>query len=320
MNRRTFFTLASTAAAAVVLHRAALAARPETIDAAWYERSRRFANLPMGRIAYVEAGRGPAAALFLHAFPLNSFQWRGALQRLQPYRRCIAPDLMSMGRSEVPETQLIAPDTQVEMLAALLDSLHVTTVDLVANDSGGLVAQLFLARHPHRVRSLLLTNCDVDKNNPPPNFLPAVVLARKHIFAERFIMPQLADKNFARSPRGIGGQAFTWPQHLADETIEIYLRPLVETPLRKTQLDAYTVSMALNELDGVRDNLRAWKGPARILWAMKDTFFPVSTADWLSQTLPGSRGVRRIEQANLFFPEEMPDLIAEEAHRLWSSL
>jgi hypothetical protein len=29
-------------------------------------------------------------------------------------------------------------------------------------------------------------------------------------------------------------------------------------------------------------------------------------------TLPGSRGVRRLEDANLFFPEEMPDIIAKK--------
>jgi haloalkane dehalogenase len=34
-------------------------------------------------------------------------------------------------------------------------------------------------------------------------------------------------------------------------------------------------------------------------------------------TFPRSRGVRRIAGANLFFPEEMPDVIAEEARRLW---
>jgi hypothetical protein len=33
--------------------------------------------------------------------------------------------------------------------------------------------------------------------------------------------------------------------------------------------------------------------------------------------LPASRGVRKLEQANLFFPEEMPDVIAEEALALW---
>jgi 5-methylcytosine-specific restriction enzyme A len=35
--------------------------------------------------------------------------------------------------------------------------------------------------------------------------------------------------------------------------------------------------------------------------------------------VPGSRGVRRVEGANLFFREEMPDLIAEEATKLWNN-
>jgi haloalkane dehalogenase len=37
----------------------------------------------------------------------------------------------------------------------------------------------------------------------------------------------------------------------------------------------------------------------------------------LSTTLPDSRGVRRLEDANLFFPEEMLDIIAKEAKDLW---
>jgi hypothetical protein len=49
----------------------------------------------------------------------------------------------------------------------------------------------------------------------------------------------------------------------------------------------------------------------------KDTFFGVEWGDWLNQRLPGSRGVRRLEDANLFFPEEMPNIIAKEAINLW---
>jgi hypothetical protein len=56
-----------------------------------------------------------------------------------------------------------------------------------------------------------------------------------------------------------------------------------------------------------------------MVWALKDPFFGVDWAEWLDKNLPGSRGVRRIQGANLFFPEEMPDLIAEEATRLWRS-
>jgi len=46
--------------------------------------------------------------------------------------------------------------------------------------------------------------------------------------------------------------------------------------------------------------------------------FGVQWAEWLDRNFPGSRGIRRVEGANLFFPEEMPDLIAEEAAKLWN--
>jgi pimeloyl-ACP methyl ester carboxylesterase len=263
----------------------------------------------------VERGRG-VAALFVHGYPLNGFQWRGALERLQAHRRCIAPDAMGLGHTETPEGQPISPATQAEMLAMLLDSLHIDSVDMVANDSGGLVSQVFVAKYPHRVRTLLLTNCDVDQNSPPPLFLPLIDLAKKGTLVDRFIVSQLNDKQLARSAKGLGG-AYTYPDRLSDETIETYFRPIVETKQKKAQMQEYTISLGVNPLVGIREDLRKWTGPARIVWGLKDSIFPVESAEWLDKTLPGSRGVRKLDEANLFFPEEMPDVIAEEALALW---
>src|SRR5260370_7425017 len=123
------------------------------------------------------------------------------------------------------------------MLSDLMNSLHVDAVDLLANDSGGLIAQLFVARYPKRVRTLLLTNCDVDENNPPPWLLPAVELAKKGLFAARFVFSQLNDKQLARSPKGLGGLSYTYPNRLPDETLEPSFRPLPPSPLPKFHLD-----------------------------------------------------------------------------------
>jgi haloalkane dehalogenase len=320
MKRRAFLHGSLVATGAALLSRTVAFAKPanlKTIDAKTFHASRRFADLSLSRVAYVERGQGPAA-LFIHGYPLNGFQWRGALERLQAYRRCIAPDVMGMGYTQTPKGQKISPETQATMLSALLDSLHLDAVDLVANDSGGLVAQLLLAKYPSRVRTLLLTNCDVDENSPPPQFLPFIEQAKKGIFVDEFIVPQLKDKQLARSPQGMGGLAFTHPENLADETVETYFRPLVETPLKKSQVNAYAVSMGTNSLVAKRENLHQWKGPARMVWGLKDVLFGVQWAEWLDRNLPGSRGIRRVEGANLFFPEEMPDLIAEEAAKLWN--
>lgn len=327
MHRRQFLEVTASAltggALAESVSRAASHSRPpavastrEIMNAAAFHAARRFARTRFGRIAYVERGAGDAA-LFLHGFPLNGFQWRGALERLHKRRRLIAPDLMGMGFTETPEEQTISPAAQATMLARLLDALRINAVDLVANDSGGMVAQLFLAKYPRRVRTLLLTNCDVDENSPPPQLLPFIEQAKKGAFVDEFIVPHLNDKQLARSARGMGGLAYTYPERLTDETVETYFRPVVKTPLKKAQMNRFLVSMETNPLVAIREELRRWKGPARMVWGLKDTLFGVEWAEWLDRTLPGSRGVRRVEGANLFFPEEMPELIAEEAARLW---
>ena len=63
------------------------------------------------------------------------------------------------------------------MLEELCEGLGLTQVDVVANDTGGAVAQVFAACHPGRIRTLTLTNCDVHDNFPPEPFKPFVALA-----------------------------------------------------------------------------------------------------------------------------------------------
>lgn len=286
-------------------------ARP--LDAAAYRASRRFAQLPFGRIAYIERGEG-AAAVFLHGAPLNGYQWRGAIDRLSAHRRCIAPDFMGLGYSEIPAGQSLAADAQTAMLAALLDSLAIDAVDLIASDSGGAVAQLFAVRYPRRVRSMLLSNCDVEPDSPPPKVMPAIEMARAGTLADATAQ-WLTDKALARST--FGAAVFRDPAGFADETIEYYVSPLVASPLRRAQYHAFHIALAPNPLAGIEASLRRCRAPVRIVWGASDDIFAQSDADYLDRLLPNSRGIRRVAGAKLFFQEEFPEVIAQEALRLW---
>jgi haloalkane dehalogenase len=117
-----------------------------------YDRERRFAETTFGRIAHIDRGKG-AAVVFLHGFPLSSFQWRGAIDRLSAHRRCLAPDLMGLGHTEVAPGQSVTPAAQADMIAAFLDRIGIDRVDLIGSDSGGVVAQLFVTKYPQRVSS-----------------------------------------------------------------------------------------------------------------------------------------------------------------------
>lgn len=292
------------------------AASTATDVAAW-KAAQRYAQTRFGNIAYVERGNAPQVALFLHGFPLNSYQWRGAFDRLSGYRRCIAPDSMGLGYTQVAEGQSVAPDAQVRMLVTLLDMLSVPTVDVVANDSGGAVAQLFMIRHPERVRTLLLTNCDVEPDSPPPALKPVLDMSRAGTFADTWIAPWVADKNLARSKTGLGGKTYTYPNRLADETIDYYLSPLVSSPQRKALLHAYALGLDPNPLAGIEASLKKMTVPTRILWGTGDDIFSAASPGYLDRTLGNSRGVRQVPGAKLFWPEEFPEIVAEEARRLW---
>lgn len=324
MNRRRFLQASGATVAASLLggrDRELLAQKhrifgSREITYLEFERNRQFLTTDYGRIAYVESGKGQPL-LLLHGFPLNSFQWRGVIPRLSGHRRCIAPDFLGLGNTETSPAQSVAPDSQASMILQFLDRLSIASIDVIANDSGGAIAQLLAARHPERVRTLLLTNCDTEPDSPPAAVKPVIELARAGRFADEWLAPWLADKALARSTKGIGGMCYADPRHPTDEAIEAYLSPLLSSPLRKAQTNAYAVGLDPNPLAGIETALQRCKIPTRIVWGTGDTIFAQSSADYLDRTFANSRGVRRVQGAKLFFPEEMPDVIAEEAIRLW---
>lgn len=319
MNRRDFVALGVASGLAGATGGCVSSRAPSSADkeltAAAFHATRRFANTRYGKIAYVERGTGEAA-LFLHGFPLNGFQWRGTIARLSAQRRCIAPDWLGLGYTQVAAGQSVAPSAQVEMLAQMLDELGLARVDIIANDSGGAIAQLFMTRYRQRVRTVLLTNCDVENDSPPAALLPVIEMARAGKFVDTWLAPWLADKKLARSKEGLGGQCYTYPQNPSDEAIECYLAPLVRSP---QLVHAYALGLEPNPLAGIEVALKECTVPTRIIWGTGDTIFSPASPDYLHRVLPGSRGVHRVAGAKLFFPEEFPDLIAEEARRLWGA-
>ena len=323
MKRRQFIGLAAAALAAGVtgacaplanLRRGAADTDPsQPMEVARFRALRRMASTRFGDIAYVERGMGPAA-LFLHAHPLNGFQWRGALERLSEHRRCIAPDFLGLGYTRVASGQSVAPAAQAAMLLALLDKLAIATVDLVASDSGGAVAQLIAAQHPQRVRTLLLTNCDEEQDSPPPSLKPLLALARAGKSTDVF-PGWLTDKNSARAT--FGGAVYADPAILTDEAIDYYFSPLVSSPAQRALVDATLVGFEPNPLAGIRPALKRCKAPTRIVWGADDKIFSPDSPDRLDRSFGNSRGVRRLAGSKTFWPEELPDVLAEEAQRLW---
>lgn len=317
MNRRNFLWLsAGTLASAIVVTPVLAGAGLDRFRAPEWGLGRKFLLNRYGRIAYIDAGRGDAA-LFLHGYPLSGFQWRQAVEQLGPFYRCIVPDFMGLGATEAATDQDLGAVAQMGMLISLLDALHIDRVHIVANDSGGAVAQLLVAHHPERVRTLLLTNCDTERQSPPPAMRLVIELARRRLYVKQWIEPWYENRDHARGADQFGGMCYADPANPTDEAIEMYFGPILSSPTRAAQAEAHAIAQGANALSEIGPALARSPVPTRIVWGVADRIFDPGNADFLDRAFGNSRGVRRLETGKLFWPEERPDVIADEAHALW---
>jgi len=267
-----------------------------------------------GRISYTEQGTGPVA-LFVHGVLLNGHLWRHQLAELSDIRRSIAVDLLAHGDTDIAADQDVSVTANATMLAEFLDALKIDRVDLVGNDSGGGIAQIFAALHPERVRTLTLTDCDTHDNWPPEAFKPFLAMAAGGGLRGT-LDAMLSDKRVYRSPQALG-PAYEHPERVSDDSIETYLRPLVRTEQRTRDLQRFLAAFDNQHTLAIEGRLKALNAPTLIVWGTDDVYFDVKWSRWLADTIPGTRRRVEFKGARIFFPEERWADFNTELRRHW---
>lgn len=276
--------------------------------------TRRSVQTPSGRISYIEQGSGPVA-LFVHGVLLNGHLWRHQLTNLADIRRCIAVDLLAHGDTEIAPDQDVSVTANAKMLKEFLDALNIDKVDLVGNDSGGGIAQIFAAMYPERVRSLTLTDCDTHDNWPPEAFKPFLAMAAGGGLRGT-LEAMLSDKSVYRSPQALG-PAYEHPDQLSDDSIERYLRPLVRTEQRTHDLERFLAAFDNKHTLAIEAQLKTLKVPTLIVWGTDDVYFDVKWSHWLADNIPGTRRRVEFQGARIFFPEERWSQFNKELRAHW---
>ena len=105
-------------------------------------------------IHHVETGQGDPI-VFLHGNPTSSYLWRNVMPRLAGEGRCLAPDLIGMGRSGKPDIAYRFDD-HARYLDAWFDALELERVTLVLHDWGSALGIDWAKRHAERVRGIAM--------------------------------------------------------------------------------------------------------------------------------------------------------------------
>jgi pimeloyl-ACP methyl ester carboxylesterase len=294
---------------------ARIQAEQEIMSSDQFQAAKKHVDTPSGRIYYAEAGEGPVA-LFVHGILVNSYIWRHQLSGLSDIRRCIAIDTLAHGKTEVSNRQDVSSTAQATMLAQFLDALDIGKVDLVGNDGGGAVSQIFAVNNPERLRSLTLTNCDTHDNWPPEAFQGFVDMCSAGGLRGTLTV-MVNDKDIFRSP-GALGPCYEDAATVADDTIDAYLRPFLSGPNRVRGLERFVEAFDCAQTVIIEPRLRTIAAPTLIVWATGDVYFDKKWAHWLAERIPGTRRVIELENARLFFPEERPKTFNEALRAHWS--
>jgi pimeloyl-ACP methyl ester carboxylesterase len=254
-----------------------------------------------GPASYIDTGGPGRPALFLHGVGTSAYLWRHVIEQLNGQRRCVAVDLPLHGYTPAAADQDFSLPGLARFVAGFCDALDLTGIDLVANDTGGAIAQVVAVGKPGRLHTLTLTNCEAHDNLPPKALLPAVLLARMGLIAR--IAPRLV-RSIPRAHERFAGAGYQDAASLPKEISLAWLEQAFGTAESARQFQRLLTSLRSRDLLAIEPGLARLQVPTLIAWGTGDRFFHRKWAYWLRDTIPGATEVVEIDGGRLFFPDE----------------
>jgi len=269
-----------------------------------------------GPASYIDTGGPGRVALFVHGLGTSSYLWRHVIGQLDGQRRCVAVDLPLHGQTPAAADQDFTLPGFARFLAEVCEGLELTDIDLVANDTGGAISQVFATGHPELLHTLTLTNCEAHDNLPPKLLLPAVWLAHMGLAAR--ISPRLL-RDIRRGRKRFYGLGYQDIENLPEDLARFWLESQFATPELARQNERIMTSLHARDLLAIEPALARLQVPTLIVWGTGDKFFRLKWAYWLRDTIPGATEVVEIDGGRLFFPDERAAELTVALRRHWAA-
>ena len=269
-----------------------------------------------GPASYIDTGGPGRVALFVHGLGTSSYLWRHVIDQLDGQRRCVAVDLPLHGQTPAAADQDFTLPGFARFLAEFCEGLELTDIDLVANDTGGAISQVFATGHPELLHTLTLTNCEAHNNLPPKVLLPAVWLAHMGLAAR--ISPRLL-RDIRRGRKRFYGLGYQDIENLPEDLARFWLESQFATPELARQNQRIMTSLHARDLLAIEPALARLQVPTLIVWGTGDKFFRLKWAYWLRNTIPGATEVVELSGARIFFPDERATELTAALRRHWDA-
>jgi pimeloyl-ACP methyl ester carboxylesterase len=266
----------------------------------------RTVDLPAGTIAYRDRGEGPAV-VFVHGVGVNGDLWRNVAPELAREHRCIVPDLPFGSHSHPlrPDADLSLPG-MARIVADLLAALDLDDAAIVANDTGGAVAQWLVGHQAGRVGRLVLTSCDAFHKFPPTPQRYLELAARSPAlmwlvaWSVRFTAVQ-------RLPTAYG---WVTTKPIEPAIMRSFTTPIRTIPGVRRDFARLLRAVSTTYTYEAAGALPSFDKPALVLWADGDRIFPRDHGRLLAELLPQGR-FELVGDCRTFIPEDQPAALVD---------
>jgi haloalkane dehalogenase len=261
-------------------------------------------------LAFVAAGSGDTV-LFVHGNPTSSFLWRRVLAALAGSARCLAVDLIGMGRSGRPDLDYGFAD-HAAYLEAFADELGLRNVTVVGHDWGAVLGLDLLRRRPDVVGRLAICEGHLHPYDNWADLGPgaAELFSRLRtpgtgdqlVLQENFFVEQVL-------PAGMN-RRLTPAEH------DVYREPF-RTPRDRRPVLRWIQQIPVGgdpaEVDAVvrrnQDVLRHGPAPRLLLHGDPGSVVGPAEVDWCRRNAPGL-DIVNVGPGTHFLPEDQPEAIA----------
>jgi haloalkane dehalogenase len=262
-------------------------------------------TLAGSELTYRVFGEGPAV-LFVHGWPLSGITYRHQIEALEPYYRCIVPDLPGAGDTPWSPSIRESVTDFTTMLHALVEHLRLERLAFVAHDSGAGIARLVAAELGSRVTAMVLQNTEI------PDHMPFLLRVLK-LAAKSPLAPQLhrllGNRAFRHSPLAFG-ECFGDRTLIEGEFYEACVKPLLRDMTGHSAMLAHYDLGWTSRLAAAHARIQA---PIHLFWGGSDTFFSLARARAMRSQFTRGGELEVIPHGKLYVHEEAPEELSRFA-------
>jgi len=142
---------------------------PNWLDRNEYPFESNYFNLPMGKMHYVDEGKGEPIVM-VHGNPAWSFEFRNVIKEMSKTNRCIAADHIGFGLSDKPADWNYFPAQHATNFERLMDSLDLRDITMVVNDWGGPIGLSYALKYPEKIKKIVILNTWLWSVEDDPHF------------------------------------------------------------------------------------------------------------------------------------------------------